>query len=467
MMTRAAFSRSQLRPVLAALLLSILAACGGGSGAPSSGQQQGGQQQEPVPLQFATGGAAVIKVRAHGGAWAAMTEVQKVTGFSQPERRLLFPQRGADPLSWSPPAGWSLLDFTQHPSHEVTAVLGTDHAVKLLRFDAAGKLLREQDFNDPAVATDPFMDDPLYIRDRNSMLPYVTRDAARLAPLGEDAVLALRSGMNAVIAYRLAWAPEGFTQRWRTLVEPGLQIGIRAIIGGGFDPFLSLANPAHVRLDVSAAGRIAVAVQSDMSELAQAHAAHFGDAVPADLAYGLFVTEIDSAGVRVGTRIAPMAVRPEVHAVRWIGDSIAVAGRQMTSRPADGAGWDAYVSLLQPGKAPVTQLVNVDRSDIIFDLLPLPDGRMLAAGSTGYTQNPAGASISEDSQPLLAVLDAQGRLQQRLAFAAGPRQNQVRSLAPWNGGWLAAGLMNGPGTHSGDANPAAIFADGYVREGRQ
>ncbi|MGB9990634.1 hypothetical protein [Pseudoduganella rhizocola] len=452
----------------AALLLSlcILAACGGGSGTAGGGQSQGGQQQDAKPLQFATGGTAVIKVRAHGGAWAAMTEIQKITGFSQPERRLLFPQPAGDPLSWSPPAGWSLLDFTQHPSREVTAVLGTDHAVRLLRFDASGKLLREQDFSDPAAASDPFMDDPIYIRDRNSMLPYVTRDAARLAPLGEDAVLVLRSGMNAVIAYRLAWTQAGYAQRWRTLVEPGLQIGIRAIIGGGFDPFLSLANPAHVRLDVSASGRIAVAVQNDMSELALAHAAHFNEAVPADLAYGLFVTEIDSAGIRIGTRIAPMAVRPEIHAVRWIGETIAVAGRQMTSRPADGAGWDAYVSLLQPGKAPATQLVHVDRSDIIFDLLPLPDGRMVAAGSTGYTQNPAGASISEDSQPLLAVLDAQGKLQQRLAIAAGPRQNQVRSLAPWNSGWLAAGLMNGPGTHSGDANPAAIFADGYVREGK-
>lgn len=452
----------------AALLLSlcILAACGGG-GAPAGGQSQGsGQQQDTKPLQFATGGSAVIKVRADGRAWVAMTEVQKVTGFSQPERRLLFPQAAGDPVSWSPPAGWSLLDFTQHPSHEISAVLGTDRTVKLLRFDAMGKLLREQDFNDPAVASDPFMDDPIYIRDRNAMLPYVTRDAARLAPLGEDAVLVLRSGMNAVVAYRLAWTQAGYAQRWRTLVEPGLQIGIRAIIGGGFDPFLSLANPAHVRLDVSAGGRIAVAVQNDMSELALAHAAHFGEAVPANLAYGLFVTEIDSAGVRIGTRIAPMAVRPEIHALRWIGDSIAVAGRQMTSRPTDGAGWDAYVSLLQPGKAPATQLVHVDRSDIIFDLLPLPDGRMVAAGSTGYTQNPAGASISEDSQPLLAVLDAQGKLQQRLEIAAGPRQNQVRSLAAWHGGWLAAGLMNGPGTHSGDANPAAIFADGYVREGK-
>jgi hypothetical protein len=112
------------------------------------------------------------------------------------------------------------------------------------------------------------------------------------------------------------------------------------------------------------------------------------------------------------------------------------------------------------------RVIDIDRGDIVFDLLPLAEGRMLAAGTTGYTQNPGGASISETSQPLLAVLDANGGVQQRLPFTAGARQNQVRSLAAWNGGWLAGGLVNGPGTHSGDNDPALIFADGYVREGK-
>ncbi|UGQ47737.1 hypothetical protein [Massilia endophytica] len=466
MMTPARPFKGQLLPALAAFSLSLLVACGGGSAA-GGGHSQGGQQQEPQkPIQLATGGVAVVKVRAEGGAWVAMAETQTVLGANQPDRRLLFPRAGSDPLTYLPPQGWSLLDFTQHPSREVTAVLGTDHAVKLLRFDATGKLLREQDFTDPASPSDPFMDDPIYIRSRTSLLPYLTRDAARLAPLGEDAVLVLRTGMDAVVAYRLAHGDGGFSQRWRTLVEPGAMLGARAIIGGGFDPFNSLVNPAHVSVDVSVAGRIAVAVQNDMSGLAEAHAAYFKEEVPRDMLYGLFVTEIDSAGVRLGARIAPMSVRPEIHTVRWLGDTIAVAGRQMTSRPANGAGWDAFVSLLKPGKAPATQVIDVDRCDIIFDLMPLADGRILASGTTGYVQNPGGASISEESQPLLAVLDAQGALQQRLGFTAGPRQNQVRSLAALNGGWLAGGLVNGPGTHSGDGNPAAIFADGYLREGR-
>jgi hypothetical protein len=447
------------------LSLSLLAACGGG-GSSDPGPRQGGEPPPPpAPVQYALAGAAITKVRGERGSWVALAETQAVEVSTRPQRRLLFAHGGAAPAAYTPPQGWSLLDFAQHPSLEVTAVLGTDHEVRLVRFDSRGNVLREQAFLDPQVAHDPYMDDPIQVRNPNSMLPYVTRDAARVAPYGEEAVLVLRTGKDAVIAYRFAYAQAGFAQRWRTLVEPGVQLGLAGILGGGFDPFQSLSNPAHVRLDVSATGRIAIAVQSDRTTLIEGHARHFNEPLPA-MAYGLFVTELDAAGTRVGTRVVPMPVRPEVHAVRWIGGTIAVAGRQRTSTPADGAGWDAYVALLKPGQAGRVQVIDVDRCDIVFDLLPLGDGRMLAAGSTGYTQNPGGASISETSQPLLAVLDANGALQQRLPFAAGARQNQVRSLAPWNGGWLAGGLVDGPGTHSGDSDPTRIHADGYVREGK-
>lgn len=451
------------RALLSILALSLLASCGGGSS--SGGATQGGEQPGPPPVQVATSGVAVTKVRGDRQAWVALTEVQKVAALTKPERRLVFHPAAGASVTYTPPDGWSLLDFTQHPSLEVTAVLGTDHTVRLLRFDARGTLVREQDFFDAAVRDDPFMDDPVYIRDRNSMLPYLTRDAARLAAIGEDAVLALRTGMDAVVAYRFGHGAAGFAQRWRTLVEPGVQVGASAIIGGGFDPFQSLSNPAHVRLDAAADGRIAVAVQSNNTTLIDGHARHFNEPLPAGLPYGLFVTELSGAGTRIGTRVVPLQVRPEVHGVRWLGDTIAVTGRQRTATPPDGAGWDGYVALLAPGQAPRLRVIDVDRGDIVFDVLPLADGGIVAAGSTGYTQNPAGASISESSQPLLAVLDANGALQRRLPFPAGPRQNQIRSLAPWPGGWLAGGLVNGPGTHSGDSDPVQIYADGYVRSG--
>jgi hypothetical protein len=40
----------------------------------------------------------------------------------------------------------------------------------------------------------------------------------------------------------------------------------------------------------------------------------------------------------------------------------------------------------------------------------------------------------------------------------------LRSLAARNGNWLVGGMVNGPGTHSGDGDQALIVADGFVHE---
>ena len=63
---------------------------------------------------------------------------------------------------------------------------------------------------------------------------------------------------------------------------------------------------------------------------------------------------------------------------------------------------------------------------------------------------------------MLLKLNADGSLQQRLEVTNGPRQNQLRALARHQGHWLLAGMRDGPGTHSGDADRTLIRADGYV-----
>ena len=101
----------------------------------------------------------------------------------------------------------------------------------------------------------------------------------------------------------------------------------------------------------------------------------------------------------------------------------------------------------------------------MFDVAPLPSGRYLALGTTGYTQNPSGASISEAAQPLLVLLDTDGSLAQNLGYTGGARHNQLNTIAPLKGGWLLGGMVNGPGTHSGDGDRALIVADGFLRQG--
>ena len=70
--------------------------------------------------------------------------------------------------------------------------------------------------------TIPFYDNG-GVRDDGSMLPVLTRDAVRLAAIGENLAVALRTGRNAVVAYRFDYTEAtSYTRIWRTLVEPGL-----------------------------------------------------------------------------------------------------------------------------------------------------------------------------------------------------------------------------------------------------
>ena len=112
---------------------------------------------------------------------------------------------------------------------------------------------------------------------------------------------------------------------------------------------------------------------------------------------------------------------------------------------------------------------NIQMRDLCHPLnscgAQLPGGRYLALGTTGYVQNPSGASISEAAQPLLVVLNSDGSLAQNLGYTGGARHNQLTTIAPLNGRWLLGGMINGPGTHSGAADRKLVVADGFLRQG--
>lgn len=329
-------------------------------------------------------------------------------------RRLLIAEDATATSSYAPPEGWSLLDFAVHPSREISVVIATGSQVRLLRLVRRGTVISQLDFQDAAIPNDTFFGDPLYIP---------------------------------ILAYRYAFGGGVYARTWRTLVlrRPG-----RAVTGA--------ARRRRQRAD---RGRR----QPEPAEYAEAHAEHFKEALPGDFYSGALVTELAPDGRRVGTSFIEPKARFELKAVRWHGERIVAVGCMLPLLLLDGHGWDGVVSLIaagQKGRA-VIRTVDVDRDYVLLDVASLPDSRLLAAGSTGYFQNPNGASISEDAKPLLAVLDADGRVRECLNVTAGPRHNQVRALAPGNKGWLAAGMENGPGTHSADADAALLRADGWVR----
>jgi hypothetical protein len=95
---------------------------------------------------------------------------------------------------------------------------------------------------------------------------------------------------------------------------------------------------------------------------------------------------------------------------------------------------------------------------MFWDAAPLGDGRVLAVGSTNYTQNPAGLSVSDARDALALILDAKGNVERRIALPAGPagRGNEAMSASVAGGRIAISGVLNAPGTH------AEIFSDAFL-----
>jgi hypothetical protein len=446
-----------------ALLAVIVSSCGssGGGSSPSS------TPAPPPPIQVSVSGLAAIKVQS--GTHGIGVLEQRLTAITDqgPDRALaIFDATGAASGRFSPPAGFSLIDFAQHPSGEISVALATATGVRLARIDRAATVIDMLDIVDPQAATDPFFDTG-GIHDDTSLLPIFTRDAVRVAAVGEDLVMALRTGRNATVAYRFAHArPGGFTRTWRTLAEPGFSVFAIGITSGTLDTFDALINHWQVRLDADGAGNLAIGAVSkfEAARLFEAHSRYFGDAIASQ--EGVLVTRIGADGTRLGAIAIDTVQDTELHGVRIAGDDIVVMGRVYSVQRADGGGWNAYWGRIgkTSGALAAYRTVDIDLGEILFDAAPLAQGGWLVAGSAGYTQNPTGASVSEQAAPLLAILENDGTLRQRIAFASGPRQNQLRSLAPLGSHWLVGGMVNGPGTHSGDGDRTLITADGFARE---
>jgi hypothetical protein len=221
-----------------------------------------------------------------------------------------------------------------------------------------------------------------------------------------------------------------------------------------------------VLLDADAAGNVAVAVvdRPAFVDIFAAHADFFHQPISAGV--GILVTRLAPNGERLGSTPIDTGRVAEVHGLRLNADDIAIVGRVFSEQRGDGGGWNAYAARVARSSGALTsyRLVDVDLGEILFDIAPLPGGRFLAAGAAGWTQNPTGGSVSEQAKPLLAVLESDGTVRQLIDLPAGPRQNQLRSLATRGNDWLIGGMVNGPGTHSGDGNPAALTSDGFVRE---
>jgi hypothetical protein len=441
----------------------LIASCGGGA-------VIGERAPEPGTLDISVAGQAVTKARAVGNEIAFLEE-QLTSIFEDGPRRSLVLVGGGGDLErpYTTPAGWALVDFAVHPSGELSVVLTTSKEIRLVRLDHNGSVRSDQSFTDPAAVGDPFFNYAGGLKDDESLQPALMHDGARLAPLGESLLLVLRTGRNAIVAYRLDPDAAGiYRQAWRTLAEPGASILLEGITSGTFDVFGQLQNHLRLFVDVDAAGILAIGtVEAPMLNFTfRAHADYFNDPIPAN--NGILLTRIDTEnGRRLGSTVIDTQQRAELHGLRASSQGFALVGRVLSEVRSDGSGWNAFAaSVAQDGTAGSYHTVDADRGDILFDIAQLPSGRYLALGTTGYAQNPTGASISESAQPLLVLLGLDGSLIQNLGFSGGPRHNQLTTIVRADRGWLLGGMVNGPGTHSGDTDRALLVADGFLRERR-
>jgi hypothetical protein len=421
---------------------------------------------DAVDLSIA--GRAAIKARAGGGVLAVLEERLISIFETGPDRILaLVGSDGRSARAYAPPAGWSLADFAVHPSGEISLVLTTQKDVRVLRLDRAGQTRSDETFADSSSPNDPFLSFGTLLKDDNALQPILMHDAARLAPLGEDLALVLRTGRNAVVAYRLGLdANAGYQRTWRTLVEPGSSLDGVFLESGSFDTFGQLQNHVEVRVDVNDTGTLAIAVVESpfRSFVFEAHAAYFMEPVVAQA--GVLLTRLTAAeGRRLGSTVIDTRQISELYGLRATPDGFALVGRVRTHVLPDGSGWDAFFARIAADGSVISyNVVDIDRGDALFDVVTSSSSGYIALGTTGYVQNPGGASISEDAQPLLLLLDATGNIASRIDLLDGPRQDQLRTIDSFAARWIIGGMRNGPGTHSGDADPRLITADGFIVE---
>jgi hypothetical protein len=239
------------------------------------------------------------------------------------------------------------------------------------------------------------------------------------------------------------------------------------ITSGSFDVFGQLENHLRIHVDTDALDTLAVGVVDApfLNYTFRAHAEFFGEPIAAP--QGILLTLVATGdGRRLESTVIDTRDRAELHGVRAVPNGYALVGRVLTEVRADGSGWNAFTAFVgHDGTRGPYSVIDVDRGDVLFDVAALASGRYLALGTTGYIQNPSGESISEDAQPLLVLLNSDGSVAQNIGYVGGARHNQLTTIAPLNGSWLLGGMLNGPGTHSGDSNPALIVADGFLREG--
>jgi hypothetical protein len=433
----------------------VLAACGG--------TPPGSRRQQLDPRDATLAGVAAVRVEPWTDQrWIVLVEtLQPQLLVTMPQRKLVWLDAELGVVrEYLPPEGRLLIDFTVHPSGAATAVEiepvpGNEVLVKpfrtwVTRFRSEGTSV--------SAELDPGLPDPAETRRIVFSL-----DRARISSLGEDVLVAVRWSDNSVRVHRLEFHEETFHPTWTTLVEPGADLLAIGIIGGGFDNFHQGDRTAFVYLDVDSTGAAYVVVPST-PEVLTAHDALFGEhllarADPEHFDYGVSViTRLSPEGARSYAVLSGLGTNKRLLNIRATAQTLWLTGRIRTGN--EPGSWDGWLQSFEASTGQVLSehLVDVQEGDMFWDVAPRNDGSLLAVGSTNYTQNPSGLSVSDARDNLAVSVGQDGAARQRVTLPAGPagRGNEVTSVRAIDGWGMFAGLKNGPGTH------AEVLSDAFL-----
>jgi hypothetical protein len=415
------------------------------------------------PIEVHLPDTAAVRITPAGiGKWLVVLEtLQPQSLVTTPIRSAALLGEGSEVLrTYQAPEGWTLIDAVAHPSGDVSLLSvqleqgGADYPLRatVSRISSDGaRIDRELSRLPPPGGTE---DPPAFI---------ASLDRARLLAQGEDLYALVRWANNSVQAYRLE--TRALEQKWATFIEPPATLLFTGIIGGGFDNFHQGDSPFFVHGDVDSQGNPYVAVVST-EELLTAHDAFFGEnltslADPANFDFGAAVlTRVGSDGRRTFARLLGMPGRNKrVLTLRVVGESAVLAGRVKTGNQPES--WDAWIlsARAATGDLAYERNIDVQSGDMFWDVSPLSGGRLLAVGSTNYTQNPSGLSVSDARDPLAVVLDTLGNVEKRIVLPVGPagRGNEAMSVRVGDRDQVAiSGVHNAPGTH------APVFSDAFL-----
>jgi hypothetical protein len=407
-------------------------------------------------------GKAVIKVLPISGGWMTLQETfQPQFLFTIPQREISWLNSDfSERRKYTTTEGWALIDAIVHPSGQTSAVsVHLDFTetyalrIRLSRFKVDGSEIQFE------LDRLPLPPGPHELVFPGSM------DRIRLVAFGEDVYVVARWADNEVQAYRLSFNGSTFHTQWMEWVEPSAFIGSLGIIGGGFDNFHQGDNSFFVYPGVDSKGNLYVVVPSTADVLPN-HDAYFHEnlmalANPASYDFGLaIVTKFSPDGNRMFATLAGSPSRyKRLLNMRVSDDGIYMVGRIKTGMEANS--WDAWILTLNPenGVIKYESTIDIADGDMLWDVSPLPGGDALAVGTTGYTQNPSGLSVSDARSAAAFLLDYQGKVLKQISLPQGPPERGSEAMSVnliGHGNAVFSGVHNAPGTH------ATVYADGFI-----